>query len=1037
MLRKTLNRADARLAAPADQKSHRHRSALGLMSVLFLVLSNPGRPALAEPTSAPSGGGHWAFRPVEKPMPPPVEREGLVRTPVDRFILRRLEEQGLQLSPPADQRTLIRRATYDMTGLPPAPEDVEAFVRDDSPDAYARLIDRLLQSPQYGEHWARYWLDVARYSDTKGYVYAREERFSVHSPLYRDWIVRAFNENLPYDRFLVLQLAADQAARDPRDPAAMGFLTLGRRFLGVTPDIIDDRIDVVTRGTLGLTVSCARCHDHKYDPIPTADYYSLYGVFENCVEEMVPIRRAAESPAPSAEFEKELTARKRKLAETLAAKRVEAGERLRRRITDYLLAQRNLQAYPQQGFDQILSKDDLIPAIVWRWEAYLAQAARHRDPVFVPWLAFTNIPDEDFADRAAQVTRELMSADGPPINRRIRSAFEEPPQSPKDVAERYGRVFAEIDREWLALCEAGEREQRDRPKSLPDTDDEALRQVLYGPGSPCVIPDEPIVNTEALFDSGTVNELWRLQGEVDRWILQSPAAAPHAVILSDRSFQVEPRVFRRGNPAQKERWVPRRFLKILNGPDREPFTTGSGRLELARAIASPDNPLTARVWVNRVWMHHFGTGLVTTPSDFGLRSDPPSHPELLDWLASEFVESGWSTKSLHRLMMLSAVYQQRSRGPEDIEARQRAQRLDPENRLLWRMPARRLTFEELRDSLLTVSGELDLTPGGKPVELFPTDGSAFRRSIYGLIDRQFVPTVLRVFDFANPDLHTPHRIETTVPQQALFALNHPFVAGRARAIVDRFGPAASGSETEQIVHLYRTVLQRKPTEAELAASLAFLSAAQSAPAPEGPSATARSWSYGYGELNEEAGRLKSFHPLPYFTGSAWQGGAQWPDSALGWVQLTAQGGHAGNDRQHAAVRRWTAPEDGIVTVTSKAVHEVAAGDGIRCWIVSSRHGVLASATLHNASRSLSVDRIEVRAGDTLDFLVDCNANLNSDQYVWAPEIRAAGDSPGTSDSAALVWSAERDFAGPAQPMLAPWEQLVQVLLLSNEFMFVD
>ena len=1003
------------------------------MPALICAWIGLAAPALAEPLP-PVRHVHWAFGPVVKSAPPAVQQEERVGTPIDRFILRRLEDQGLELSPPAGRRPLIRRATYALTGLPPTPDEVDAFERDDSPDAYRRLIDRLLESPQYGEHSARHWLDVARYSDTKGYVYAREERFSVHSSLYRDWVVRAFNEDLPYDRFLILQMAADEAARDPRDLAAMGFLTLGRRFLGVTPDIIDDRIDVVTRGTLGLTVSCARCHDHKYDPIPTADYYSLYGVFENAVERMVPVPRAADAPAPSAEFEKELAARNQKLAETLAAKRAEAGERLRGRIADYLLAQRNLSAYPQQGFDQVLSKEDLIPAIVWRWEAYLARAAAERDPVFVPWLAFAALPDKEFAVRAAEVARELMSSGEPAMNRRIRAAFEEPPQSPAEVAERYGRVLAEIDREWIARCESAATQQQAPPESFPDPDDEALRQVLYGPGSPCVIPDEPIVNTEALFDSGTVTELWRLQGEVDRWILQSPGAAPHAVILSDRGFEVDPRVFRRGNPAQKGEWVPRRFLEVVGGPDREPFTRGSGRLELARAIASPENPLTARVWVNRVWMHHFGTGLVTTPSDFGLRSDPPSHPELLDWLASEFVESGWSTKSLHRLIMLSAVYRQQSRGPADPELRQRAQRLDPENRLLWRMPARRLTFEELRDSLLAVSGELGQKAGGRPVELFPSEGSDFRRSIYGLVDRQFVPTVLRVFDFANPDLHTPHRIETTVPQQALFALNHPFVAARARGVVDQLD-AAAVSEAEQIAQLYQTVLQREPTEVEVSASLAFLSAARSAPAPEGPPPTAQAWSYGYGELDEQAGRLKGFQPLPYFTGAAWQGGVRWPDAALGWVQLTAQGGHAGNDLQHAAIRRWTAAEDGRIAVTSKPVHEVAAGDGIRCWIVSSRHGVLASTTLHNTSQSLDVDLIEVRAGDTLDFVVDFHANLNSDQFLWAPEIRTVGDSQAGSDP--TLWSAERDFAGPSQAMLGPWEQLAQVLLLSNEFLFVD
>ncbi len=271
---------------------------------------------------------HWAFQPIGNPAPPVVHDAAWERTPIDRFVLARLEAAGLAPSLPADRRTLIRRATFDLTGLPPTAQDVDAFVDDPAPDAYARLIDRLLASPRYGEQWARHWLDVARYADTKGYVYGREERFWVHAPAYRDWVVQAFNRDLPYDRFLLLQIAADQAAPQEREAAAaMGFLTLGRRFLGVTRDIIDDRIDVVTRGTMGLTVACARCHDHKYDPIPTADYYALYGVFLNSTEKLSPIAEPAVRDEAYAAFGSELDERQQKLRETMLAKRNEAAER--------------------------------------------------------------------------------------------------------------------------------------------------------------------------------------------------------------------------------------------------------------------------------------------------------------------------------------------------------------------------------------------------------------------------------------------------------------------------------------------------------------------------------------------------------------------------------------------------------------------------------------------------------------------------------------------------------------------------------------
>ena len=535
------------------------------------------------------------------------------------------------------------------------------FVKDPSPDAYERLVDRLLESPRYGEQWGRYWLDVARYSDTKGYVYEREERNFVHSSLYRDWVIRAFNADLPFDRFVLLQLAADQVAPDdPASLAAMGFLTLGRRFLGVTPDIIDDRIDVVGRGLLGLSIGCARCHDHKYDPIPTADYYSLYGVFQSSIEKQVPIPRQPDVPPPSEEFVKALRERWEKLQETTALRRAEANARIRTRLKDYLLAQRDLDKYPELAFNQLTSKDDLIPGIVRRWQAFLGVAEKTGDPVFAAWIAYNRLSDEDFLTQAAEVTQQLQT-DREKLNSRIADAFVEPPESAAEVANRYVEVFDKVDQQWKSLCDAAKSNKLPPPTALPDASDEALRQVLYGDNSPCVIPDEPIVTTEPYWDLETVTELWKLQGEFDRWLLQSPGTIPYAVVLTDRQSPVEPQVFKRGNPANKADVVPRQFLGIIAGPNRKPFAHGSGRLEMAQAIVDPNNPLTARVWVNRVWQHHFGSGLVATPSDFGMRASPPTHPELLDWLASEFVAQGWSTKALHRILMLSATYRQCSR----------------------------------------------------------------------------------------------------------------------------------------------------------------------------------------------------------------------------------------------------------------------------------------------------------------------------------------------------------------------------------------
>ena len=967
---------------------------------------------------------HWASRPIGDPAPPAVRAAGWCRNPIDAFVLAGLEAAGLSPSPRADRRTLIRRATYDLTGLPPTPTEVEAFAADPAPDAYEALVDRLLASPHYGERWARHWLDVARYSDTKGYVYAREERFFVQAPAYRDWVVRAFNEDLPYDRFLLLQIAADQAAPGDRAAlAAMGFLTLGRRFLGVTHDIIDDRIDVVTRGTMGLTVGCARCHDHKFDPIPTADYYSLYGVFQNSTERLVPI---AEPAVRDEAFEQELLSRERKLQEAMAANRAEASMRARARLADYLLAQRDLSKFPEEGFDQILSKSDLIPAFVRRWESYLAAAARADDPVFRPWRAFAALRDDEFPVRAAAVASELAGPGSPALNPLVARAFQAPPASIREVAGRYVRLFDEADRHWQDLGSRAKAEGSAGPPALPDADEEALRQVLVGPRSPTVVPDEGIVSTEGFFHFEAIEALWRLQGEVERWLIQSPGAPACAVALVDREALREPRIFRRGNPATKGDEVPRRFLSALAGPDRRPFARGSGRLELAQAIVDPGNPLTARVWVNRIWQHHFGAGLVLTPSDFGLRAEAPTHPGLLDWLARRLMAGGWSTKAIHRQILLSAAYQQRADGPADPAARELALKLDPEDRLIWRMTPRRLTFEELRDTLLAVSGGLDRRPGGRAAELFPAGATNPRRSIYGLVDRQFLPGVLRLFDFANPDLHIPRRSETTVPQQALFALNHPFLAERARALA---AAASADDPAGRVRQLYRAAYQRDPTEAQRVEALAFLDAAGSEPRPVPPAETL-AWQYGYGAIDESAGTLREFHPLPHFSGTAWGGGPSWPDPALGWVRITALGGHAGNDLQHAAIRRWTAPRDGSVAVKSTAIHDVEAGDGIRVWLLSGRHGVLKSATLHHGRQEIDADPIAVKAGDTLDFVVDFRADLNSDEFDWAPTVRDLSAPSST-------WDAARDFAGPPAALLTPWEQLAQVLLLANELMFVD
>ncbi len=971
-------------------------------------------PSLAESVHQ-NARDHWAFKKVVKPNVPKLANAEWVSNPIDAFVLRKLRKHKLDPSSQADKRTLLRRVSYTLTGLPPSSEQVQRFGNDSSPQAYKEAIERILSSEQYGEQWARHWLDVARYSDTKGYVYAREERFWPHAWAYRDWVVKALNNDVPYDRFLLLQLAADQVEdRQQADLAAMGFLTLGRRFLGVNHLIIDDRIDVVCRGTMGLTVGCARCHDHKYDPIPTADYYSLFGVFNSSSEELL---RLSDEKSANEAFEADLKKRMETLEAKLAEHREESSKRARSRIRDYLVAQTELGKYPQKGFDQIFAKTDLLPEFVWRWERHLDRARRNNDPIFLAWNRFAALPLEKFEEQTINVTKGLHESLPDAINSVILALFTTPPKTFLEVIERYAGLFESIRDEVDAEGFSG---------TFKAPAKEAIRELLFGTESPSIVPSESIVHTEAFFDSGTTTELWKLQGEVDRLIVNTPQNVPFAITLKDRLTPKDPQILIRGNVEKAGRIVPRQFLKVLSGEEQSPFQHGSGRLEFAKGIIDPENPLTARVIVNRVWTHHFGQGLVSTPSDFGTRAETPSHPELLDWLTTWFIEEGWSLKKLHLLILTSSSYRQTSEVTDSTFVAH-ANQIDPGNRLLWRMNAHRMTFEEFRDSLLNVSGELKLQLGGKPKDLFKKP-FPLRRTLYGLVDRQYLPGTLRVFDFANPDLHIPKRSETTVPQQALFYLNHPIVLEQVQSLVKQTESVDDSSLRVQ--KLFERILQRQPSNEEFSEALLLVAEAEQ-PEQSKTSPTVADWSYGYGKFDEATEKVVNFQRLPHFTGTTWQGGPSWPDSKLGWVQLTATGGHPGNDREHAAIRRWTAPHDGEFQIETKLVHEPAPGDGIRTFIVSSKQGLLGSKTIHQSTVEFNVASLSVLKGETIDFVVDIGGVLNSDQYLWSVNIKDQ------VTETATLWDSKADFKTNDVNQLTPWEQLAHVLICTNEFLFVD
>ena len=755
---------------------------------------------------------HWAYQPIARPTLETLSRE-FGDSAIDHIVGQRLAAAGLTPSPPADRRALARRLYFDLIGLPPTFERLERFAADDRPQAYAELVEELLASPQYGERWARHWLDVARYADTKdGVLMFGANRVRPYAYTYRDYCIRAFNQDLPFDEFVRDSLAADQR-QPPVEPwrlAGMGMLTVGQLFSNNLPDIYDDQIDVVTRGFMGLTVACARCHDHKYDAIGQADYYALYGVFASGeAPQELPLIGQAEASEAAARFQSEDAPLRRAWTQLTDAEHQKQYNTACQRTADYL---EEIVTKPPDGietavFFRSLSPDDLRPHIIARWRRYLAEHARADDPVFGLWHELLGLPSEGFASAARRVIESWTHPGdtAPPraCNPWVLGALAKADiRQPRDVARTYGALLAYIHESSSSACE------------LPiDADDPARRQLLYLLTS----PDGPVWFPRShtyLYMARPERTLYHaLQAQMDRLAATNAAAPPRAMVLVDAPEPHDPRIFVRGNPLQPGERVERGFLRVLSPNQPIVFRQGGGRLELAEAIVAADNPLTARVLANRVWMHHFGEPLVASPSDFGARSQPPPHLELLDWLAAELVSPTaagarpWSLKNLHRVIVHSRTYRQASFDRPD------ARRQDPDNHLLWRQSRQRLDFEAMRDSMLAVSGQLDPARYGRAVDISHGVGSP-RRTIYGLVDRQELPELFRVFDFATPDQTIERRPVTTTPQQALFAMNSPFVIAQARGVTAQADVASARTAGDRVRAIYRRVLSREPSADE-------------------------------------------------------------------------------------------------------------------------------------------------------------------------------------------------------------------------------
>jgi hypothetical protein len=981
---------------------------------------------------------HWAFQPVATPEFPDVANTDWVRAPIDRFVLAKLERAGLEPSPTADPRSLLRRAYYDLTGMSPSYESVTEFAANPSWKAYEHVVDELLASPRYGERWGRFWLDVARYSDTKGYGRGRD-RYFPFPHTYRNYVIDAFNNDLPYDRFILEQLAADhlELGEDPRPLAALGFITLGRQFPGDRNATLDDQIDVVTRGLQGLTVSCARCHDHKFDPVPTTDYYSLYGIFRSshAPSELPLIEEPDLSSALYLAYQRELEKRQDAVNAYLSRVHVQQLADARSRVGEYLQAAFESLGLENSNDIRSLARDrELTPQLVQRWVEHLKKNESRPGAVFGLWWTLAQLEPDNFPDEAHLAIQAYLHADRQeqhPVAGPIRTHFlDSSPASMKAVNDFYGQLFGEIDREWKDVLAARSQTAGDSawPAGMSDPEREHVRQALYGTDSPATISRQDV---ERLSNAEVRKKIRARRAAVEEHMGSHPGRPDRAMALVDASTPYDPYVFLRGKEGSRGEDVSRHYLSVLSPGRCEPYTQGSGRFELAKAIADERNPLTARVFVNRVWMHHFGQPLVDTLSDFGYQGSKPSHPALLDYLARKFMEDGWSVKRLHKRIMLSGVYVQSS------ALRPEAQGVDPENILLWHYPRRRLDFEAMRDGLLAAANNLDFSMGGLSFDLADSSYPS-RRTIYAEVDRQDLPDVFATFDFATPTSHHARRLETTVPTQSLYLLNNGFVAEQARKLADDSRSTEPSTPDERIRWMYRRLFLREPTHRELDLGLAFVQTMRQMPTvDEAPPPEKSDWTYGVGAVDEATGRTLSFTEFPYWSGDAYQGDAQWPDGEWGWAELTKLGGQPG-DTEHAVIRRWTSPVDSDISFIGELHHFSALGDGIRGYIVSSREGIIWSGDVQDGLVLTEFQNHPIRKGDTVDLVISSKGEAKEDLFQWYPRLYLSG--PDSTQFPKQDWLTRFDFAGP-QPSppdpLDAWAQYAQVLLMSNEFMFVD
>jgi hypothetical protein len=753
----------------------------------------------------------WAFKPISQAAPPTPMRKDWAVNPIDQFILANLEKNGLKPAPPAAKTTLLRRATFDLTGLPPTRKELEDFLADPSPKAFEKLVDRLLASPRYGEQWGRHWLDVMRYADSTG---SDEDHRYPHAWRYRDYVVQAFNDDMPYNQFVREQLAGDILAADAgagvgyRGIVATGFLALGKKALAQKDlplkryDVVDDQIEVTAKAFLGLTVNCARCHDHKFDPIATKDYYQLAAIFASTLSYNGgatgdPVQTPLAAPGEFEAFRKKWSGYngiERKVAAIVdfdkdAKKYRDDGEK---RIADSMMAAYRVYA-KGEALSAVAAETKLDAQRLARWVQYLKDKQR---PELARWRGASDANrqdtaaqyQEDFRRSAYQYEQDLSW---------WRQAQNNFPNAGK-VAGPRPAMSAEKDPFFVAVWQEDGPLHRTRGEQLATLSPEKLKQaqalLAQAAEMEKTLPTQEVPMACAVKEGETMEQKVFVRGDYHN--------------LGDPVERTVPAILRLSAPAPEVR-------------------TRSGRLELADWLVDTRNPLPSRVMANRIWQGHFGDGIVRTPDNFGRLGERPSNSELLDYLAKTFMESGWSIKKMHRLIMLSKTYQMSAEFDEETKAK------DTENRLISHFPRQRLSIEEIRDAYLALGGDLDLTMGGTLDPGVGTDGETSanrismnpektnRRSIYLPLRRSNLPTLYSLFDFGDATTPDGKRSSTTVATQALFVMNSPLVVREAKSLTEAVLKQEEAGK-RRVEELYLRVLDRRPDGSEIDQGLSYV-----------------------------------------------------------------------------------------------------------------------------------------------------------------------------------------------------------------------